>query len=48
MCWFKSKKDKEKIALLEQKVEDLDKLIREHIQNDMDMTEGDNTTWEEN
>lgn len=76
MCWFKSKKDKEKIALLEQKVEDLETqildilgvlenlnetdgrlaamcyqlqdLIVSHIQNDMDMTEGDNTTWEEN
>ena len=76
MCWFKNKKDKEQIALLEQRVEDLEtqildilgaledlnetdgrlaaiyyqlqNLITSHIQNDMDMTEGDETTWEEN
>lgn len=76
MCLF-SKKDKEKIALLEQKIDTLEsqivnvlenyivelnekietqnqiiqnlKAIMEyHIQNDMDMTEGDETEWEEN
>jgi hypothetical protein len=77
MCWFNiGKKDKEKIALLEQRVETLETqvldilgilenlnetdgrlaaenyllkdLITSHIQNDMDMTEGDETTWGEN
>ena len=76
MCWFRRKKDKEQISLLEQKVEVLEAqvlnildileglnemdrrlaavnyqlkdLITSHIQNDMDMIEGDETTWEEN
>ena len=76
MCWFRRKKDKEKIALLEQRVETLETqvldilgilenlnetdgrlaaenyllkdLITSHIQNDMDMTKGDETTCEEN
>jgi len=83
MCLFRSKKDKEQIAILEQKVNDLEltisnlidnrdtiinyindlvenienqnqiiqnlkAIIENHIQNDMDMTEGDKTKWEEN
>lgn len=77
MCLFnRRKKDREQIALLEQKVETLESqvlnilitledlnetdgrlaainyqlkdLITHHIQNDMDMTEGDEIKWEEN
>ena len=69
MCWFRKKKDKEKITLLEERVRVLETqienlnetdgrlaaenyqlrdLIISHIRNDMDMTEGDETTWEEN
>ena len=46
MCWFFSKKDKEKIAILEQKIIDLEKMIKGHIENDKDITQGDDeTTW---